>query len=297
MIKRSDEGNSGSEGTTDHDDERSRIEELIAGSVLGDLSSEEQAELDAVDLEPFRDLIFDLDKTAAAVELACLTSQPMDTIPTALRQRIESEANQYIAGSSVNTVSAGYSAAPTRISVRESIAWLACAVCLLICIGLVRQIPTDPVAKNVGKQDNSENQDSVSKPAERTLLEQREFLLKDTSTIQVAWADGKTPIDGEVSGDVVWNTAKQSGVMKFVGLPVNDPSVEQYQLWIIDPDRDEEPIDGGVFDVASDGEALVAIDAKLRVLNPKAFAITIEQPGGVVVSTQERLPLLAAVDG
>ncbi len=32
-----------------------------------------------------------------------------------------------------------------------------------------------------------------------------------------------------------------------------------------------------------------------KVLKPAAFAITIEQPGGVVVSTQERLPLLAMV--
>ena len=78
-------------------------------------------------------------------------------------------------------------------------------------------------------------------------------------------------------------------------MPPNDPSQEQYQLWIIDPERDAEPIDGGVFDVASSGEVVVPIQAKLKVLKPAAFAITIEKPGGVVVSTQERLPLLAQV--
>ena len=84
--------------------------------------------------------------------------------------------------------------------------------------------------------------------------------------------------------------------MRFVGMPVNDATAEQYQLWIIDPDRDEEPIDGGVFDIESSGEVVVPINAKLAVLNPAAFAITIEKPGGVVVSTQERLPLIAPVN-
>jgi anti-sigma-K factor RskA len=78
-------------------------------------------------------------------------------------------------------------------------------------------------------------------------------------------------------------------------MPVNDPTVEQYQLWIIDPTRDDEPIDGGVFDIASTGEVIVPVQAKLLVNQPTAFAVTIEKPGGVVVSTQERFPLLATV--
>ena len=62
---------------------------------------------------------------------------------------------------------------------------------------------------------------------------------------------------------------------------------------IIDPSRDEKPVDGGVFDIASFGESIVAIQAKLRVNKPTVFAITVEKPGGVVVSDQTRLPLLA----
>ncbi|MCG8653063.1 MAG: anti-sigma factor, partial [Pirellulales bacterium] len=77
---------------------------------------------------------------------------------------------------------------------------------------------------------------------------------------------------------------------------VNDASVEQYQLWIIDPQRDDEPIDGGVFDIKQNGEVIVPINAKLTVIEPAAFAVTIEKPGGVVVSTQQRLPLIAALN-
>ncbi len=56
-------------------------------------------------------------------------------------------------------------------------------------------------------------------------------------------------------------------------------------------------VDGGVFDVSSEHEDLVIpVDAKLLVEDPQLFAITIERPGGVVVSDQDRLVLLATVD-
>ena len=83
--------------------------------------------------------------------------------------------------------------------------------------------------------------------------------------------------------------------MTIRGLPINDRAKEQYQLWIIDPSRDEKPVDGGVFDIASVGESIVAIQAKLRVDRPTVFAIRVEKPGGVVVSDQKRLPLLAKI--
>lgn len=131
---------------------------------------------------------------------------------------------------------------------------------------------------------------------EASFQQRRSELLGRPSTKQIAWTPGPTPLDAEVSGDVVWNQAEQAGYMTFDGLPVNDPSVQQYQLWIIDPQRDQHPIDGGVFDIKTDGKVVVPIDAKLEVLDPKAFAITIEKPGGVVVSDQSQLPLLAPVE-
>ena len=105
----------------------------------------------------------------------------------------------------------------------------------------------------------------------------------------VAAASGAT-------GDVVWSTAEQRGYLRFVDLAVNDPAREQYQLWIFDVAQDERyPVDGGVFDVASSGEVVVAIDSKLAIQEATLFAITVEKPGGVVVSSRERLPLLAQV--
>lgn len=91
-------------------------------------------------------------------------------------------------------------------------------------------------------------------------------------------------------GTVVWSSSLQKGYMKLTGVPVNTPAATQYQLWIVDPVRSKEPVDGGVFDVVS-GEVIVPIDAKLAIGTPAAFAITREKPGGVVVSAG---PLLMA---
>jgi len=93
------------------------------------------------------------------------------------------------------------------------------------------------------------------------------------------------------SGDVVWSPDLQQGFARLAGLAPNDPTREQYQLWIFDSAQ-EHPIDGGVFDVTG-AEALVPITAKLRVAQPTLFAVTLEKPGGVVVSDQQRIVLVA----
>lgn len=101
-------------------------------------------------------------------------------------------------------------------------------------------------------------------------------------------------VDGRnVSGEVHWSTVLQRGYMRFRGLPANDPTLAQYQLWIFDEPRgSDHPVDGGVFDVA-DEDVFVPIDAKIRVSRPSMFAVTAELPGGVVVSRRERIVSLA----
>ena len=49
-----------------------------------------------------------------------------------------------------------------------------------------------------------------------------------------------------------------------------------------------------VFDIPTDGSPVVVpIAAKLALTNPQAFVITLEQPGGVVKSKQEKVVALA----
>ena len=56
------------------------------------------------------------------------------------------------------------------------------------------------------------------------------------------------------------------------------------------------PVDGGVFDIRGSGKVTIPIDARIPVDKAVMFAVTIEDPGGVVVSTRERLPVLAKVE-
>lgn len=134
------------------------------------------------------------------------------------------------------------------------------------------------------------SEDPVTDP---TLAEQRQALIGDEQAVQLAFAG--TENFAEVQGDIVWTDEAQTGFMRFRGLPANDPTEAQYQLWIVDPERDERPVDGGVFDIpAGGGEVVVPIRAALRVDEPVAFVITVEKPGGVVVSKQEIVAAIAA---
>ncbi|MEO9594272.1 anti-sigma factor [Rhodopirellula bahusiensis] len=283
-----------------------REQELLAGRVLGDLSDQELDEVsNRQETEADLAALFELEKTAAAVDMALSFRQsqeslasPDEELPSALREKIQADAGRVLAEVSITRVAnerqsdevADKEVAPAALEMvqprkrtdlrpREAAAWLAFAASALLALGLWR-----------GSEWNRPGNVETTAAAERTLL-----LNEAEDVVQVAWGDGKHPFQTEVKGDVVWSNASQDGYMRFVGMPVNDVAVEQYQLWIIDPARDDEPIDGGVFDIDSTGEVVVPITAKLKVLNPVAFAITVEKPGGVVVSSQENLPLLATV--
>ena len=86
--------------------------------------------------------------------------------------------------------------------------------------------------------------------------------------------------------------------MRFEGLDPNNPEIEQFQLWVFDNARarwEELPVDGGVFNIPSKEEVIVPIEARIPVEKAVLFAITVEKPGGVVVSQREKLILTAGV--
>jgi hypothetical protein len=102
-------------------------------------------------------------------------------------------------------------------------------------------------------------------------------------------------------GELVWNNAKQEGYVKVKGLPANDPTKEQYQLWIVDATRTDpahsQPVSGGVFDVQPDGTAIIPVKAGLKIGDAKLFAITKEKAGGVVWSKEPHVLVLAPKQG
>jgi hypothetical protein len=155
--------------------------------------------------------------------------------------------------------------------------WAAAAMLLVALLVVNRPLPEEP--------------GGALEPAEA----RAELIRQEPGTMVVPWSPPDVPEYAGVTGDVVWNSEKQEGYLRLAGMPANDPARSQYQLWIVDPERDEQPVDGGVFDIpGGPGEVVVPIRAKLGIIDPQAFAITREQPGGVVVSDGPLLVVASA---
>ena len=251
---------------------------LIDRATVGLNSIEQVGELRLLDRFPnLDDNSFEL--AAAAVDLAYTT--PTQPMPATLRQRVSAQAADYFQAQEPEASAADVVPFPgshvqdptPAAEPNRWLGWVAAAACLALAVwGWWPGQPVSPAQ------------------ARATLVAQASDL------VELEWTATEDPAASGASGDVVWSNSTQSGFMRFTGLPVNDPTVEQYQLWIFDAQQDQRfPVDGGVFDINSTGETVVPIDPKLRIADPTLFAITIEKPGGVVVSSRERLPLLAKI--
>jgi anti-sigma-K factor RskA len=261
---------------------RDRLLELLADRALVGLGEAEEAEV-ALLLREFPNEDPDaFDRAAAAAMLASLGK--LEPLPQHLAAKIEAQTpvkNSVIATSAIPMRSAPPAsvAAPDRF---RFMGWLAAAACLLVAIY------------------SWHGRSSAVVTTKPTLAELRAQLVADPQAVAIAWSATKDPGAAGASGDVVFSVAKQTGFMRFHGLAANDPKQRQYQLWIFDKAQDEKyPIDGGVFDVTQDpanpsGDVIVQIQPKIRVTDPTLFAVTIENPGGVVVSKREHIVVTAA---
>ena len=268
-----------------------RLHDLLADQALGGLPAQEQTELNQLlELSPIDPESFE--RTAALAALA-LNPGPHEPMPAELLARIASDAERHLPARQAQpklsqsyrerqTVSPPIIVAPKGgPRYREVLAWCASAACLLFAV--LTWWHYRPATSSTTTN----------------LAEARKSLIADTpDAVKVAWTATEEPTAKGASGDVVWSNAKQQGFLRFRGLAANDLKETQYQLWIFDAKQDERyPIDGGVFDVdPQSGDVIVPIRAKLHVVDPKMFAVTVEKPGGVVVSSRDRIALLAKVD-
>ena len=235
---------------------KQRLGDLLADQALGqEASAEEELDLARL-LKEFPEVDPEsYASAAAAIHLALLAAR-IEKLPKRLRHRLVGLANS-IAGSR-----------PSRPSLVRGpwLGWAAAAAATLLLIAQPMRSAGGPTLANVQDAPDS---------------------------ISIAWAPTADPDGALASGTVVWSGELKAGYMSFDGLPANPPDEYQYQLWIFDAERPSEyPVDGGVFD--STGAAFqVPIDPKIDVENATLFAITLERPGGVVVSSRERLLLTA----
>jgi Anti-sigma-K factor rskA len=289
--------------------------DLLIKQVTEGLSPAEQRALDVMDSELASAYLRDLERAAAAVTLAGSTGG--EPLPAALSARIEQQAAEHFAAaehsaqpSNVADLSEVRTAAAEQARVQQSLApspppiratrfggygWFAAAACLVLAIfGWERSPPSlSPVAVVAPAPVAPP---PPAQPAPPTAAEERAALLAKTDTLKIPLGPTKDPTAAGVTGDVVWDPVTQRGFLHFAGLAPNDPAIHQYQIWIFDAGRDKRyPVDGGVFDVpANAGEVVIPIRASLMVRKPAAFAVTVEKPGGVVVSGREHVIALGA---
>jgi hypothetical protein len=259
-----------------------RMLELLADRALFSLDDADTTELARLSPGFGPDAIDELDLAAGAAAVALLGPAAHAAMPESVARRARIAASAWDAARAASQLPRRAAPSPTRAS--SAFPWFAAAACLLLAVVAWsnRPDPAPTPSQLYGQMLNRRNDLARNAP---DLLR-----IPWTATEDVAAASG-------VTGEVLWSDTRNEGYMHIKGLAANDPTVEQYQLWVFDADRDERyPVDGGVFDMPDvDHEIIIPITTKVRVAEATLFAVTVEKPGGVVVSSRERLPILAQV--
>lgn len=264
------------------DDIMKRFEELEAGRILGDLDDVEIKELEELFRDPRCNSDLSLDLTAAAIETEFLR-QKGAALPAEMLQKLHDDMAGFVAAEP----------APAPENIVRPTAWSRVFSAPQTAWGIAALFAILLVAKSLFPNTTSGSGQRLADTLPLSPEAARNAFLGKAGDLTESEFGG-TESYSQMTGSVVWSDELQEGYMTLTNLPANDPASNQYQLWIVDPDRDEKPVDGGVFDIPSNAKtAVIPIRNPLVVTDPQAFVITLEQPGGVVVSKQEVVVALA----
>ena len=266
-----------------------RAAELFSAAAIDVLSEAEAAELAALKITlaaqgvDVASLADDADRIVGEALVAMASSDARGggaEMPADAKDRLISLGVRIVSPAASIPISRGRNlATPTSTGPGGWLGWtVAAAASVVATLGWMRQ-PASPLSAPVPVAD------------------QRRSLINEQGTLVLEWSSGPDPAGKSIKGDIVWNNSLQKGFLRLQGAVANDPSREQYQLWIFDDKREQFPVDGGVFNFAAPdpvtGEILIPIDAKLKVFDPSLFAVTIEQADGVVVTKKDRIVAVA----
>lgn len=259
--------------------EMGRLLDLLADRAVGELAPADAGELDALLARARNEPGFE--KLIGGLLLA--TDHPEDgDMPAILRASLQTRGEGLIRGANrSDTPTAGRIGTGSQSSSDGGwVGWVAAAAAIVLAaVGWLRP-PAAP-----------------GPMAEPSVSQRLAALEAEPDTLVIDLAGQGELADAGKAGEIVWNPRLQEGFLRLSALPSNEPTEAQYQLWIFDGTRETYAVDGGVFNVSrpAEGEVVVPFVPKLGVGDADMFAVTRERPGGVVVTDQSGLVLLAPV--
>lgn len=247
----------------------------------------------------------DLLDQAAGVLAVGMVSLDLEPLPSTLRASLERAALSLSSGASPSPDSSEPRPETLRIQPASSrtearTGWLGAGGWLVAAASILLAVLAWTGGRTPLQPDPANRADAL---ASRQGVVRTEWLGLDDASL----AESPHRFDAGLKGEVIWDPKTHEGYMIFEGLAANDPTEYQYQLWIFDATRptgdlpqygdgilSQRPVDGGVFDATSPGRVVVPIHAKLPVGKAAIFAVTVEPPGGVVVSDRDIVALAVA---
>ncbi len=286
------------------------LSDLLIQRATSGLSKIEEVELKRLLEQQNVDDDLSFDAAVCAVDQSRIgKGDEMLSMPAHLRSLVISESANYVGAAvateesvvpgSVMPGSVMRSQPSAATQVREMLGWLAAAACLILAAFAWYSKPAasggPDVANQTGSNQTGANQNGANQTpliAEKSAIDFEDFKIDASRIFEVAMDPGNDETGKDASATVYWDEETKRGFVKVAGLNVNDPAVEQYQLWVIDKKRGvaDRP-NAGVFDIAESGEAIFEFRSELKVFEAQGFAVTVEKPGGVAVSDLSRIAL------
>jgi anti-sigma-K factor RskA len=231
-----------------------------------------------------RKLVDTLRESSAALALLATPAEP----PAALRARV-------LASAAASAQRTGPAPAPERA--REGAllavlfpAWLgwAAAACFALGTGYFAFQSIGNRAQTVAASERAELAEIKSKGLEQQ-LEAVEIVSKtqlqalqraaDVDQLKIARLVSLASDKKAAVAIAVWNPVKQEGLLRVENLPALGAD-EDYQLWVIDPQKPSQPVSSVVFTVGVDGVGRHTFRPDEPVSSAAVFAVSRERKGG-----------------
>lgn len=260
-----------------------RLAALLVDRALGELTPDEQRELDRLlaklpDTDPAG-----LERTAASAEIA-LAAETITSLPPTLKKKLHDSVPRAKAPPHDAVVPRPHPASnltPPSGSLGRNWTLVWGWAGWTVAAGLLLWI-----AARQNRPDEILPTPMLTRVDLRFDTAQRTLRAKADDVVCGKWeltAEAGLPEATAPWGELIWSQKLQCGFIHVLGLPPNDPQREHYQVWIKDNKRlHSHPVGAGVFNVGPSGEAVFMIHPRVLVHEHDRFFISREPAGGSI---------------